>query len=138
MKKLLIVLVILLGGFVTAFTVSASSFYEESVAAGPFEDVVSAIKQGDINSLSRYLDNNVEINISGKANSYSKAQAEIILKDFFSKNQVKSFELVHQGGEGSRFGIGTLTTSGGNYRLSFFLQKKGGSMVLNELRFENK
>lgn len=136
MKKLLIVLMVLLGGIVSAFALSAGS--DEVLVAGPFEDVVGAIKQGDVSGLSRYLDNNVEINISGKANSYSKAQAEIILKDFFSKNQVKSFELVHQGGEASRFGIGNLSTSGGNYRLSFFLQKKGGSMVLNELRFENK
>ncbi|MBC9931378.1 DUF4783 domain-containing protein [Chitinophaga qingshengii] len=136
MKKLLIVLMVLLGGIFSAYALSAGS--EENLVAGPFEDVVGAIKQGDVNSLSRYLDNNVEINISGKANSYSKAQAEIILKDFFSKNQVKSFELVHQGGEASRFGIGNLSTSGGNYRLSFFLQKKGGAMVLNELRFENK
>ncbi len=136
MKKLLIVLMVLLGGIISAFALSARS--EEILVAGPFEDVVGAIKQGDVNSLSRYLDNNVEINISGKANAYSKAQAEIILKDFFSKNQVKSFELVHQGGEASKFGIGNLSTSGGNYRLSFFLQKKGGTMVLNELRFENK
>ncbi|RBL93209.1 DUF4783 domain-containing protein [Chitinophaga flava] len=137
MKKLLIVLVVLLGGIISAFALSANS-HEDNSVAGPFEDVVGAIKQGDVSGLSRYLDNNVEINIGGKANSYSKAQAEIILKDFFSKNQVKSFELVHQGGETSRFGIGNLATSGGNYRLSFFLQKKGGSMVLNELRFESK
>ncbi|NSL89125.1 DUF4783 domain-containing protein [Chitinophaga solisilvae] len=138
MKKLLIVLVVLLGGFISAFAVSAGSMEDDHTFAGPFEDVVGAIKQGDVNALSRYLDNNVEINISGKANSYSKAQAEIILKDFFSKNQVKSFELLHQGGDNSRYGIGTLATSGGTFRLSFFLQKKGGSFVLNELRFENK
>jgi len=130
--------VVLFGGIITAFTLSAATF--KPTAAGPFEDVVSAIKQGDVSSLSRYLDNTVEINISGKSNSYSKSQAEIILKDFFAKNQVKSFELIHQGegGGGSRFGIGTMGTSSGSYRTSFFLQKKGGSMVLNELRFEIK
>lgn len=139
MKKLMYVLgVVLLGGIITAFTLSAAPF--RSTAVGPFEDVVSSIKQGDVSALSRYLDNTVEINISGKSNSYSKSQAEIILKDFFAKNQVKSFELIHQGegGGGSRFGIGNMGTSGGAYRTSFFLQKKGGSMVLNELRFENK
>lgn len=139
MKKLMYVLgVVLLAGIVTAFTMSAAAL--NPGAAGPFEDVVSSIKSGDASSLSRYLDNTVEINISGKSSSYSKSQAEIILKDFFSKNQVKSFELIHQGegGGGSRFGIGNMGTSGGAYRTSFFLQKKGGSMVLNELRFENK
>jgi hypothetical protein len=138
MKKLLMVLgIMLLGGVFTIFTVSARST-SMIIAAGPFEDVVSALKQGDVSGLSRYLDNNVEINISGKSNSYSKAQAEIILKDFFAKNQVKSFELVHQGGDNSRFGIGNMATSSGSFRVSFFLQKKAGSMVLNELRFENK
>lgn len=139
MKKIMYVLgVVLLAGIVTAFTMSASAL--NPAAAGPFEDVVSSIKSGDASSLSRYLDNTVEINISGKSSSYSKSQAEIILKDFFSKNQVKTFELIHQGegGGGSRFGIGNMGTSGGAYRTSFFLQKKGGSMVLNELRFENK
>lgn len=139
MKKIMYVLgVVLLAGIVTAFTMSASAL--NPAAAGPFEDVVGSIKSGDASSLSRYLDNTVEINISGKSSSYSKSQAEIILKDFFSKNQVKSFELIHQGegGGGSRFGIGNMGTSGGAYRTSFFLQKKGGSMVLNELRFENK
>ncbi|RPD40185.1 DUF4783 domain-containing protein [Chitinophaga barathri] len=131
MKKLIFVLgVLLAGGMFTAFT----------LMAGPFEDVVSAIKQGDAASLSKSLDNTVEINIAGKNNSYSKAQAEIILKDFFSKNSVKSFEILHKGGEGggSQFGIGNLVTSGGNFRMSFFLQKKGNVLVLNELRFESK
>ncbi|RFS22444.1 DUF4783 domain-containing protein [Chitinophaga silvatica] len=138
MKKLLIVLgIMLLGGVFTTLTLSAKSTVF-AVATGPIDDVAAALKQGDVNALTRYFDSNVEINMAGKSNSYSKAQAEIILKDFFAKNQVKSFELVHQGGDNSKFGIGNLTTSGGNYRVTFFLQKKGTAMVLNELRFENK
>jgi len=130
--------ILLLGAIVTVFSLSARPL--RPATAGPFEDVISALKQGDAGSLSRFLDNTVEINIAGRSSSYSKAQAEIILKDFFSKNQVKSFELLHQGeaGGGSRYGIGNMATSGGSFRTSFFLQKKGGSLVLNELRFESK
>lgn len=138
MKKLLIVLgIMLLGGVFSALTLSAKSVVI-TVAAGPFDDIVTALKQGDVGGLSKLFDGNVEINMAGKSNSYSKAQAEIILKDFFAKNSVKSFELAHQGGDNSRFGIGNLTTSGGNYRVTFFLQKKGNTVVLSELRFENK
>jgi hypothetical protein len=138
MKKLMYVLgVVLLGGIIATFTLSAATL--KSVTSGPFEDVVSSIKDGDVSGLSRYLDNTVEINISGKSNSYSKSQAEIILKDFFAKNQVKSFELLHQGASnGSRYGIGNMGTANGPFRTSFFLQKKGEGMVLNELRFETK
>lgn len=130
--------ILVLGGIVTMVSLSARPL--KSMVQGPFEDVVSAIKQGDAGNLSRYLDNTVEINMGGHSTSYSKAQAEIILKDFFSKNQVKSFELLHQGeaGGGSRYGIGNMVTGGGSFRTSFFLQKKGSSLVLNELRFESK
>jgi hypothetical protein len=131
MKKLIFALGVLVTcGMFTAFT----------LMAGPFEDVISAIKQGDAASLSKNLDNTVEINMLGKSNSYSKAQAEIILKDFFAKNNVKSFEIIHKGGQegGSQFGVGNLVTSAGSFRTSFFLQKKGNTFVLNELRFENK
>lgn len=131
MKKVIFALGVLVAcGMFTAFT----------MMAGPFEDVVSAIKQADAASLGKNLDNTVEINMMGKSNSYSKAQAEIILKDFFAKNTVKSFEIIHKGGPegGGQFGVGNLVTSTGNYRTSFFLQKKGNALVLNELRFENK
>lgn len=131
MKKLIFGLGVLLAcSMFTAFT----------LMAGPFEDVVEAIKKGDAAALSKILDNTVEINMTGKSNSYSKAQAEIILKDFFSKNTVKSFEIIHKGGQegSSQFGIGNLVTSNGTFRVSFFLQKKNGVFVLNELRFENK
>ncbi|ATL46848.1 hypothetical protein COR50_06450 [Chitinophaga caeni] len=134
MKKLMFVLgTLVLGALLTAFAVSGP---------GPFDDVVKALKQGDTNGLSRYLDNNVEINVTGKSDSYSKAQAEIILKDFFGKNSVKTFEIIHKGeasNGSSQFGVGNMvTTSGTKYRTTFRLKKKGNTFVLTELRFDNK
>lgn len=143
MKKLMYVLGALGAGVIfTAFTVPAhpKPAVEYVVVAGPFEQVVAAIKAGDVSGLTPYLDNTIEINITGKSSSYSKTQAEVILKEFFSKNQVKTFDLVHQGegGGGSRFGIGNMNTASGAFRTYFLLQKKGSGMVLNELRFETK
>lgn len=108
--------------------------------AGPFEDVVSALKGGNVAALSKYFDNMVEIAMPNNTNSYSKSQAEIILKDFFARNPVKDFKLIHQGssGEGSTFGIGNLVTSNGVYRATFFFRQKGNTILLQELRFENK
>lgn len=111
-----------------------------TLAAGPFEEVVGALKGGNVTTLSKYFDNMVEIAMPNNTNSYSKTQAAIILKDFFARNPVKDFKLIHQGtsGEGSTFGIGNLETSNGNYRTTFFFRQKGNSTVLQELRFENK
>nr|WP_199081935.1 DUF4783 domain-containing protein [Pedobacter sp. ASV19] len=109
------------------------------VGPGPFDDVVAALKSGNAKELAGYFDATVELNIAGKSDSYNKSKAEGILLEFFAKNKAKSFDIIHQGeGGGSRFAAGNLVTSGGTFRTSFFLQKKGGSFVISELRFENK
>ena len=76
------------------------------------DNIANGIRQGNSKEISKYFDDNVEITILDKASSYSKVQAEMVLRDFFSKNPVKSFEIVHRGtsGEGSFYGIGTLKT----------------------------
>jgi hypothetical protein len=106
----------------------------------PMTNVVSALKKGNVQELSHYFDNMVEISLPSNANSYSKSQAVVILKEFFSDHQVKSFSLIHKGssGEGSSFGIGSLVTNAGTYRTTFFFRQKGDSVVLQELRFEKK
>lgn len=120
---------LLLGGLLMAFT-----------SADPFANVISALQKGSADELSHYFDNMIEITLPSKGNSYSKSQAAVILKEFFSSNDVKSFQLIHRGnsGEGSSFGIGSLVTSGGTYRTTFFFRQKGDTFVLQELRFEKK
>lgn len=106
----------------------------------PFDDVVSALKSGNATEVSRFFDSMVEISLPANSNSYSKAQAEIILREFFSRNPVKSFEIIHKGssGEGSSFGIGNLVTDHGTFRTTFFFRQKGDKFVLQELRFESE
>ena len=126
--------------FVFTSLVLAGMFAAFTIFAGPFDDVVSAIKKGDAAGLSRFMDNSIDITMSGKSASYSKAQAEIILKDFFAKNQVKSMEVIHkvESNNGSVMAVGNMSTSGGNYRTTIYVLKKGNNTVLNELKFENK
>lgn len=106
----------------------------------PFTNVTSALKKGSVEELSQYFDNMVEITLPTNANSYSKSQAIVILKEFFSSNPVKDFQMIHKGnsGEGSSFGIGNLVTGKGTYRTTFFFKQKGDSFVIQELRFEKK
>jgi hypothetical protein len=74
-----------------------------------------------------------------KSNTYSRSQAEMVLKDFFSTNGVKSFEVLHKGENGgSQYCIGTLNTRNGLYRTTVFMKQKADRLVLQELRFENK
>ena len=89
--------------------------------------------------VAKYFDSSVDISMPDKSNSYSKSQAELVLKDFFSSNPVKSFEIIHKGeSAGSQFCIGTLQTKNGAFRTTIFMKQKGDMQVLQELRFENR
>ena len=97
------------------------------------------MKSGNSSQVAKYFDANVEISMPDKTNSYSKSQAELVLKDFFVSNPVKGFEIIHKGeNAGSQYCIGTLLTKGGSYRTTIFMKQKGDVQVLQELRFENR
>lgn len=101
------------------------------------DEVESAIKNGNASQLSKYFDNTIEITLTDKSNTYSKSQAELVLKDFFNNNVVKGFEIVHKGNNaGAQFIIGTLETKNGEYRTTIYMKQKGDKQLLQELRFE--
>ena len=103
------------------------------------DDIIAAMKTGNAAQVARYFDNNVEISMPDKSNSYSKSQGELVLKDFFTNNVVKSFDIIHKGeNAGSQYCIGTLVTKSGSFRTTIFMKQKGDQQVLQELRFENR
>ena len=113
--------------------VTLSSFRQ----ANGIDEVISALRSGNANELSKYVDNNIELSLPSKTDNYSRQQAVVILQDFFSSNGVKSFEVKHRGDNGgSKFCIGTLLTKSGNYRTTFFMTEKNGKQLVKEIRFQ--
>ena len=103
------------------------------------DEVVNGLKTGDAGQIARYFDNTVEISMPGKSNNYSKSQAEMVLKDFFSSNPVKNFEVMHKGeNPGSQYCIGTLVTKNGSFRTTVFMKQKADKQLLQEIKFESK
>jgi hypothetical protein len=123
--------------FFTLLTIGA--FLSSFVVFSSIDEVITAMKAGNSADIARFFDNTVEINIPDKTNNYSKSQGELVLKDFFSSNSVKSFDVIHKGeNSGSQYCIGTLVTRNGSYRTTIFMKKKGDKQVLQEITFENK
>ncbi|MBL0181478.1 MAG: DUF4783 domain-containing protein [Chitinophagaceae bacterium] len=123
--------------FFTLFAVGAliSSF----ALFASIDEVISGMKAGNSAEVARFFDNTVEINMPEKSNSYSKSQAELVLKDFFTTNTVKGFEVLHKGeNSGSQYCIGTLVTRNGSFRTTIFMKQKGDKQLLQEITFENK
>lgn len=107
-------------------------------AQDSMDGVIGALRTGNSSELSKYFDDNVELTLPDKSDSYSKAQAQLIVRDFFGNNGVKGFELKHKGDSpGGHFCIGTLQTSAGNYRTNVFMKMKNGKEVLKEIRFQS-
>ncbi|HLY70269.1 MAG TPA: DUF4783 domain-containing protein [Puia sp.] len=101
------------------------------------DDVATAIRSGNISRLSGYLDNRVDITLPDKSDTYSKSQAEMIISDFFSNNEVQNFKVKHRGeNSGTEFCIGILQTRNGNFQTTFFMKQKGDRQLLQELRFQ--
>lgn len=124
--------------FFTPFLIASALLLSAFTLQSGIDEVISALRSGNASELSKYLDDNVELTLPDKSDNYSKAQAQLILKDFFSNSSVKGFELKHKGGiPGSPFFIGTLQTGSGSFRTNVFMKSKGGKEVVKEIRFQS-
>ncbi|MBS1772911.1 MAG: DUF4783 domain-containing protein [Bacteroidetes bacterium] len=109
-----------------------------AVHAQALEDVTNGIRSGNVTIMAKYFDNNVAITISNNQSIYSKAQAEIVLRDFFTKNPVKEFT-VRQGGPNgttAKYAVGSLETANGTFQVYLVMKQKEENFVLREIRFE--
>ncbi len=102
------------------------------------DDVITALRSGNATELSKYVDDNIEITLPDKTDSYSRSQALMILQDFFTNNGVRNFEVKHKGDNGgNQFCIGTLQTKAGNYRTTIFMKSKNGKQLVKEIKFQS-
>src|ERR1044071_2767986 len=57
------------------------------------DEVVSAVRSGNSAEVAKYFDSRVDIALPDKSDTYSKAQAEMIIRDFFNSKGVTGFEV---------------------------------------------
>ncbi len=101
------------------------------------DSISKALSRVDVESLSTYFDDNVEID----DDFYDKAEAKNVVKKFFSKNPPKSFSLIHQGtskGENSKYFIGNLNAGSGTFRVYVYMKLSGSQPLIQELRFDKE
>ena len=95
--------------------------------------IISALNEGAGSQLSAYLNANVELVIGNQNDVFSKQQATGIIADFFRKNHVNSFQLLHKGNkDAASFVIGTLKTTSVSYRVYVLTRKN----EIQQLRIE--
>lgn len=104
--------------------------------AASIDNVISALRSGNATELSRFMDENLDLELPDRSDNYSKSQAVLILKDFFTRNGVNGFEVKHKGDKsGNQYCIGFLQTKAGTYRTTIFMKAQGGKQLIKEIKF---
>ena len=123
--------------FIALFT--AFELTSATQTTGFPNEILTALNSADVAKLTNYLNDNVELVMSNKNDVYSKQQAVGIITDFFRKNKVNGFQLLHNGNkEAASFIIGTLKTTAGNYRVYVLTRKTNGKQLIQQLRIESE
>jgi hypothetical protein len=104
------------------------------------EDIAAAIRSGNPKNISSYFIDQIDLKVIDQEDVYSKQQAEMILKDFFTKHPVKAFSIAHKSVEknGSQYIIGTLETTNGKFRTYFLIKNAEGKTLIHQFKIENE
>ena len=127
MRKIIFLSTVVIAFLITAFKPIAG-----------LDEVISALKTGNAQEFAKYIDDNIEISLPDKSDNYSRAQAVMVLKDFFNNSGVTGFEVQFKGENGgNQFCIGKLSTRSGGYRTTVFMKTKNGKQLVKEIRFQS-
>jgi len=114
-----------------------------NIAAAPtdeFDQIAAAMRIGDAKSIAIHFDHNVDIKTDDKSITYSKNQAELVLREFFQHNTPRNFIIIHRGSsaKGAKYIIGTLETAQGIYRSFVRVKELDGKQLIEEMSFEKQ
>ena len=80
MKKLFFISLLILA-VIISYCFGTFSNEKEKVKG----EITKSIKKGDYKELAKYFSQTIDLTLPGNEGTYSNTQAEMILKDFFSK-----------------------------------------------------
>lgn len=108
---------------------------------GDVIDGLSAhFKTGNSKEIAASFSPSVDLIIIDEEDVYSKAQAEQILRSFFSKYPPVKSAVIHRlnTNPNYRYGALSLATKNGTFRVSITMKKIGSAFFITELRIETE
>ncbi|NCA85465.1 MAG: DUF4783 domain-containing protein [Clostridia bacterium] len=103
--------------------------------------VAAAMSNGNATALASLMNNTVALTLPDSDGTYSKKQAEQLIKMFFEQNPVSTFTAEHNGTstDGSCYMIGELlTTKQKTYRVYVLTKKRDGVDLIQQLQIEEE
>lgn len=123
--------------FVFAIALALFTSYSSMGQSETINSVKMAIKAGDSHSLVRFFDEIIELKTDSEEGTYSRNQAEFVLKNFFRNHSPKGFTYNHEGSSpgGSKYTIGTYQCSTGSFRVYMKLKNINNKYYIDTLDF---
>src|SRR3546814_18093586 len=87
------------------------------------DDIASCVRGGNTKELSKYFSSTVSMTLLNDEGIYSRVQAEIILRDFFSRNKQTGVTITHRldWNTNSRFVVPNLRNARNHFLVSYKL-----------------
>ena len=100
----------------------------------------AALKAGSSKEFVKNFNTMVELNFEGEKRSYSRSQAELVLKEFFKKYPPTDFQYIHKGAskQGLTYVIGKYTFEDGSFRVWILIKKFGDDYLVDSLDFSRE
>ncbi len=104
-----------------------------------FDTLSGYFKDSNSKEIAGLFDSVIEFEILDEEGEYSKAQAELILRDFFSKHSPVSVKVVHRLSSSSnyRFGVLSLQSKQDKLRVSISMANNGNKFLIKTITIEN-
>lgn len=105
--------------------------------ADVINQVKETIKAGSAKELSKFLYQTIDVTIDDKVESFSKAQAEFVFRDFFRQHPPNEFSIIHQGSSkgGQPFAIGQYKSAADTYRVFMKIKVVNSQQLVHEISF---
>jgi len=120
--------------FTFVFALISHVMWAQADIFAPMKD---ALKAGSAKELVKHVNQSVDINLEGEVNTYSKAQAEFVLRDFFKKYPVSDFTIEHTGSSksGLQYAIGNYKSNNNQFNVLIRVKQSGTIYLIHEISF---
>jgi len=123
---------------ITIFVISLGCMISLGAQTVP-DELSNAMKAGQATKLAKYFHESLELTVLDKDYVASKNQATRIMENFFKENPPTGFSISFEGTkEKSKYAIGNLTTSKGNFRVNIFFINKDNKRLIYYMSIEKE
>lgn len=112
-----------------------------TLQAQSLADISRALGQGDVATVSKYLDTEIELSILGADDFYAKASATKQLQDFQAKYAATKFAQIHKGVSPTtkaEYCIGNLEAGGQTFRVVIYMAEVAGTQKIKKMSFDKE